>query len=333
MPLPLILIGAAVVAGAWGVKKGVDAYSDFDEAKNINKSARDVYDKATSSLERRRDEVQAKLEELGRQRVSLYHGTLTPFVETFSRIKHVDFDGLGIPDECRMDIETDILAIREITVRMSEAVGGGAGALGAGALAGLAAYGSVGVLGTASTGAAISGLSGVAATNATLAWLGGGSLATGGMGIAGGTAVLGSIVAAPVLLVGGLLLASKAEETKENARSNLTKARAAAESMRSAGSAVQAIGRMADQTRSVLQELCGHLDKDVVVLQHILRGNDDYRTYDAGDKAVVARSAAVAVTLKHIAETPLLEEDGSVTGAIRDTVRKATKFLGQLEVV
>ena len=333
MPLPLILIGAAVAAGAWGVKKGVDAYSDFDEAKNINKSARDVYDKATSSLERRRDEAQAKLEELGRQKVSLYHGTFMPFVETFSRIKHVDFDGLGIPDEYRVDIEADILAIREITVRMSEAVGGGAGALGAGVLAGLAAYGSVGVLGTASTGAAISGLSGVAATNATLAWLGGGSLATGGMGMAGGTAVLGGIVAAPVLLVGGLLLASKAEETKENARSNLTKARAAAESMRSVGSAVQAIGRMADQTRSVLQELCGHLDKDVAVLQHIVRSNDDYRTYDAGEKAVVIRAATVAVTLKHIAETPLLEEDGSVTNAIGDTVRKAKKFLEQLEAM
>ena len=204
---------------------------------------------------------------------------------------------------------------------------------GAGALAGLAAYGSVGLLGTASTGAAISGLSGVAATNATLAWLGGGSLAAGGTGMAGGTAVLGGIVAAPVLLVGGLLLASKAEEAKENARSNLTKARAAAEAMRGAESAARAIGTMADQTRSVLQELCGHLSKDITVLQHIVQGNDDYRTYDARDKAVVVRAATVAVTLKHVAETPLLEEDGSVSGAIGDTIRKAKEYLEQLETM
>ena len=64
MALPLILIGVAVAAAAYGAKKGVDAYGDFSEAKDINKSARDVYDKATSSLERCRDKVQAKLEEL-----------------------------------------------------------------------------------------------------------------------------------------------------------------------------------------------------------------------------------------------------------------------------
>ena len=329
MPLPIFLLIGAAAAGLWGVKKGVDAYSDFDEAKNIDKSARDVYDKATNSLERCRDRVQAKLEELGRQKVALYQETLTPFVDVFSRIKHVDFADLGISDEYLVDIEADILDIRETSVQMSEAVGGGAGALGAGALAGLAAYGSVGLLGTASTGAAISGLSGVAATNATLAWLGGGSLAAGGMGIAGGTAVLGGIVAAPVLLVGGLLLASKAEAAKENARSNLTKAKAAAKSMRNAESAARAIGRMADQTRNLLQNLCGHLSEDIAVLKHIVRGNDDYRTYDAEEKAVVARAATVAVTLKHIAETPLLEEDGSVTEAIGDTVRKAKDFLEQ----
>ena len=335
MPLPFLLIGvaAAVLGGLYGVKKGVDAYSDFDEAEDTNEDARDIYDEATNSLERCRDKVKVKLERLGRQKVTLYEETLTPFVAAFSRIKNVDFNDLDMPDEFLEDIETDILDIGKISVQMSEAIGGGAGALGAGALAGLAAYGSVGLLGTASTGAAIGGLSGVAATNATLAGLGGGSLAAGGMGMAGGAAVLGGIVAAPVLLVGGLLLASKAAEAKENARSNLVKAESEAEVMQNAESAARAIGRMADQTRRVLQKLCGHLDKDVLALQRLVRVNNDYRTYDGGEKAVVIRAATVAVTLKNIAETPLLEEDGSVTGAIGDTVRKAKKFLKQREAM
>ena len=45
-------------------------------------------------------------------------------------------------------------------------------------------------IGAASTGTLISTLSGAAASNATLAWLGGGSLAAGGGGIAAGTMVL-----------------------------------------------------------------------------------------------------------------------------------------------
>jgi len=81
-----------------------------------------------------------------------------------------------------------------------------------GALTAMGAYGSVGMLATASTGTAISGLSGVAATNATLAWLGGGSLAAGGGGMALGTAVLGGMVAGPLIAVTGLVMDSKAEK-------------------------------------------------------------------------------------------------------------------------
>ena len=216
-------------------------------------------------------------------------------------------------------------------MEMSETIGGAAGALGAGALAGLAAYGSVGLLGTASTGAAIGGLSGIAATNATLAWLGGGALSAGGMGIAGGTAVLGGIVAAPVLLVGGLLLASKASSAKEDARSNMTKARAAAKAMKNAESAARDIGRMAEQALRVLLELHKHMDRDLPVLQHVVAGNQDYLTYNRRDKELVARTASVAITAKNVAETPLLEEDGAVTDAIGKTLRNARRFLEQLK--
>lgn len=52
-------------------------------------------------------------------------------------------------------------------------------------------------------------MSGVAATNATLAWLGGGSLATGGLGMAGGAIVLGSVVAAPAIFICGFAIAGE----------------------------------------------------------------------------------------------------------------------------
>ncbi|MEL3908307.1 MAG: hypothetical protein P1P64_04760 [Treponemataceae bacterium] len=68
----------------------------------------------------------------------------------------------------------------------------------------LGAWALAGTIGTASTGTAIASLSGVAATKATLAWLGGGSLAAGGGGMAAGTALLGGLVAVPALAVMGL---------------------------------------------------------------------------------------------------------------------------------
>ena len=84
---------------------------------------------------------------------------------------------------------------RHSTAELIKTLGGYGAALGgglaAGALGAIGAYGLVGTLGAASTGTAIGTLSGAAATNAALAWFGGGSLAVGGAGIAGGTAVTG----------------------------------------------------------------------------------------------------------------------------------------------
>lgn len=83
------------------------------------------------------------------------------------------------------------------------------------------------VLGTASTGTAISALSGVAATNAALAWLGGGAIAAGGSGIAGGALFLGmfgpiGIAVGAVSAAGGLMLMnSKNKERRAELEKNI----------------------------------------------------------------------------------------------------------------
>ena len=331
MPLPLILIGAAVGAGLWGVKKHFDAKSALDAAESDNEAARKKFDSAQYSLEKCREKTQSEMESLGRQKMQLYDEALIPFVETFKQIKNVDSEELKARFDSLELHDGGILEISEATIRMGEVIGGTAGALGSGALAGLAAYGSVGALASASTGTAISGLSGAAATNATLAWLGGGSLAAGGLGMTVGWVVLGGIVAAPVLLVGGLMMASKAEEAKENARSNQLKAQAAAEDMEAAGVAALAIGRKANEIRKVLRRLQeDYLDGDLSDLQDLVSTNADYRTYNDPQKKLVGRTVSLAVTTMNLAEAPLLEEDGSITKAIRETLRRSRKLLQTL---
>lgn len=333
MPLPLLIVGVAIATAGWGVKKGVDAKSDFDDAKRINENAEEMFDDATRSLEHRKDRTQDSLEALGEQKIQLSKNALQPFVKAFRKIKDVDYEEMKGFDE-DLAIQDEILSIEEVTVRMGEVVAGTAGALGSGALAGLAAYGSVGLLGTASTGTAIAGLSGAAATNATLAWLGGGSLAAGGVGMAGGLAVLGGIVAAPVLLVGGLVMASKAEAAKEDALSNLSKVKAAAEAMETAEVAAKAIGRKANEVQGVLKRLHDHLvDDNLGALQYLVSINTDWRTYKREEKELVGRSVSLAMTAKNVAEAPLLEEDGSITKAIREVLRNAKAVLKNLDEV
>lgn len=333
MPLPLLIVGAAIAAGGWGVKKGVDAKSDFNDAERIKENAEKIFDDAKRSLERRKERTQNSLEALGEQKVQLSKNALRPFVKAFQKIKNVDYEEMEGQDEI-LSIEDEILSIEEVTVHMEEVVAGTAGALGSGALAGLAAYGSVGLLGTASTGTAIAGLSGAAATNATLAWLGGGSLAAGGLGMAGGTVVLGGIVAAPVLLVGGLVMASKAEKAKEDALSNWSKAQAAKEAMEAAEVATKAIGRKADKVQRVLKRLHDHLvNENLGALQYLVSINTDWRTYKRQEKELVGRSVSLAMTAKNVAETHLLEEGGEITKAIREVLRNAKAVLKTFDEV
>jgi hypothetical protein len=73
-------------------------------------------------------------------------------------------------------------------------LGGGMVALGSSAGTVVTAASVLGL--SASTGTAIGSLSGAAATNAALAWLGGGTLAAGGGGIATGAAIVGAVTTA-----------------------------------------------------------------------------------------------------------------------------------------
>lgn len=335
MPLPLLLVGGAVVAGLWGAKKTVDAVGDFSDAKEINEDAESIYESAKDSLERAKEETKSGLEALGRCKGNLYKEGVIPFNETFSRIKHIDFDEIDVWGDPSMDApRSGILQLRDVALRMEEVLGGGASALGSGALVGLAAYGSVGLFGAASTGASIAGLSGVAATNATLAWLGGGSLAAGGLGMAGGTAVLGGIVAAPVLLVAGSMLASKAEEAKENARINKSNARAEAERVETAKAALKAIGRKAKEVDRTLRKLDrDFLAPDLIWLRGLVEGETDYRRYSPADKKRLCRARSVACTAMNLLDAPLLDKEGAITKEIRQTLRRTKKTMDDLRAM
>ena len=191
MPLPFVIAGFAVAAGFYGIKKGISAIRDRNSAREINDQANKIYDDAKKSLELCRERTNGKLEVLGQQKLLLYKETLSPFVETFSRIKNVNFDEKDTPSDCLEEVSTEeMMEIRELVLRMEEVTGGVVGSLATGTLTAVATYGGVGLLASASTGTAIASLSGAASTSATLAWLGGGSLATGGFGMVGGVIIL-----------------------------------------------------------------------------------------------------------------------------------------------
>lgn len=219
MPFPVVIGGIAIgVSAVTGVYKVCRGGSLMKKAKRIGDSAQRRCDAAIRSLDVKRAHTFEVATFYGEFIEECRTTTVQQLADFLSALqKRPGMDSIPLP----ADVEVDIGTLERYRSRFLDAprdLLGAASALAAGATAGTSAVAMVGLFGTASTGTAIAGLSGAAATNATMAWLGGGSLAAGGYGMAGGAVVLGGIAVAPVLLVTGFVLAGKGEKMITKAR-------------------------------------------------------------------------------------------------------------------
>jgi len=326
MPLPLLIVSIIATTG-YGVKKGLDAKKDFDEAKELNKKAQEIYEKAQTKLESKKEDTNTALEFLGKIKVNIYEGSLKEFVDIFSQINNIDFkDNLQLGLLPNLD-EQDMLDIKDTVVKMEEILGGGIAALGSGALAGIGALGGVSAFATASTGTAIASLSGAAATNATLAWLGGGSLAAGGFGMAGGMVVLGGLVTGPMLAVGGFIAAKKAEEAKYTAKENYSKAKIAKEEIDAICTVLDGIFRQADEFSYILEKMDKYLIRQNNKIKGIIKDKgNNYLKYSTKEKKQLMIAFSIAETIKNLCDTPIIDEKGEITKESKKALEKAKEI-------
>lgn len=216
MPIPFLLIGALIAVGAGGVGAGAKGAVKMSQANQIIKEEKEQYDKKKEQFERTEKKCNITLEKLGTLKIDVWRD-FELFTKAFERIKNKpQYSGTAANDKYSLPT-TELNDIKKVSIAAVKALGasvlaaGAGGALAGGAISGVAAFG------VASTGTAIASLSGVAATNATFAAIGGGSLASGGLGIAGGTAILGGMVAAPALAVAGVFMLIKGNSSMDKA--------------------------------------------------------------------------------------------------------------------
>lgn len=294
MPFPLIplaLLAASITAGGKGV-------SDLRSASRAKRQARRNREAAEGRLERAQEEI-ASAHRQAVENVDRLIGVqlrgLAMLEEVVSwlgsgRVKYSEFTAIELP--CPVELEEWSTAGSQAT----SALAGLAGSAVVGSGVQAATTGLVAKLGFASTGTAISQLSGAAARNSTLAWLGGGSLASGGAGMAAGTIVLGS------LNVGAALLGVGLTARKVAAQYSLEQREAAAQLFSEAGrldaetATFKEVQRRATKlrraTNGIAQALRGALDacdkgdsedkSRVIVLARAL---GDLARYDLGSEA------------------------------------------------
>lgn len=217
---------------------------------------------------------------------------LISFVESLvnsiaNRPKSFDAEFEEISIHRKKFTESRDFANRELQEARKAATGAGAG-LAAGAsvafMAPTAAMWVATTFGTASTGTAISTLSGAASTNAALAWLGGGTLAAGGGGMAAGNALLA--LAGPVgwSIAGATLLSSILLFTSKKAKLNKQKN----EEIQAVKKNIEAIRELDEEIGLILSETAGiRTSLNDMLTKALSLFGADYLTFDDSQKQLL----------------------------------------------
>lgn len=353
MPLPFILAGAAIIAGGYGIKKGIDAKNDFDDAEYYQNRAEREAKECNETLENQKNTTNSSLEKYGKTKKN----GIDQITKFNSLICYPDGERkdntISVPFKKKIIIthEEEVQILKELNILDSELslkaaeskiknsrvemekLSGALSSITSGSLTGLAAGGAsyfgVGALASASTGTAISSLSGAAATNATLAWLGGGSLASGGLGMAGGTMVLGGLVAGPLLGVAGAVMASKAAAKKDEAYEALCKVRGEIKKLEVVISSLKSIRLYTDECNDTFSQIL-KLWTDTVFqsIERLAEKSSVYGEMSVADKQIVMESYKIAYSLSDFIKEPVMKEDRVIPKEEQKALNKAKKLFG-----
>ncbi|MDU9389988.1 hypothetical protein ACIP1T_12560 [Pseudomonas japonica] len=316
MPLPLILGAAALVTAAYGAKKGYDGYQKHSEADDIVNAAKQRYDSNRKTFDTQERNTVLALEALGQEELRIGQN-FNDFKNLADKL--LEKMNAGRQDKLELNIPKHKLKrVENYSYTAIGVLGAAAGAGAAGAAAGFAVYGGVMALGAASTGTAISSLAGVAATNATLAAIGGGSLATGGLGMAGGTAILGAAVAGPVLAIAGWAYDSHGEEALKNANKASQDVDSAVSKLEKARKQLSQAEDYAFDINDVLKSVYGQFDKYFEHLKYLDRHIEEVRSRRLDPQVEMAKFSdtilqlidngyALAAILVDLITTPLFK--------------------------
>ena len=342
MPIPFILGAAAVGAAIFGAKKMIDSSDNNSRAEELQISAKEIYDEAIARLEYSRENTNEMLEQLGTTKVDIWANDMNGFIDAFSKFKNVKQEGT-LALEGSLDITPEnIKAIKKSALKASEMVNAGLGSLAAGTLAGVAAYGGASMFAAAST--AISTLSGAAATKATLAFFGGGSIASGGLGVAAGSAVLGGVVLGPALALAGMFMSAKSEENLAKAEKMYAQATNAAEKMNGISDTLDNIYSLASDYNELLIEFSSKFKEVITGVNRVyidqytlcskslwnkikaifgMKITVDYNQLERSQQQYLHMAWLMAQTMQKTLTVNLLDEQGNITAESYKVLRSS----------
>ncbi len=306
MPIPFIIGGIAILAGIFGAKKGLKAKDNYNQAKEIVENAIADFESSESKLNRQKSRVASSLQRLGELRIKTEADLMHRFINVVKQVNAVSYKPIVLGG---IDVRVSEPQLNEIALsayKAADVMKDGIKALSAGALTGIGASGLATSIGVASTGTAIGSLSGVAATNATLAWLGGGALSAGGLGMTGGMVVLGGAIAGPVIAVMGYAAAAKSERALTEAEHRVSEINEAIQQLENGIVVLGAICERCNEIEETITSVASRFEKMLAAIEALLLRK--------AEQLEVAKLASAQAKLEYSQKNVFIRLWNSLTG-------------------
>jgi len=323
MPIPFIFGAAAAAAAITGAVQAIAGMDKLNQARQIGESAQQKYENELKELEINKE----KLEQIAQDYIKLHVDVNRLTIKRFlSLIQSLDqnFSKKDVNVLRNLKISSNqCKKYQGYVLQAEELFSGGSTMLKVGTITSQGLVALTGIIGTASTGTAISSLSGAAATNATLAWFGGGSLASGGGGMALGSLVLGGVALGSALMVGGFIVAEKGDEALIKAKEYQSQVNQAIIQIHSAKSFLKQVEKRITDLSSIVRSLDNRI---IQILNKLESKPFDYNKNINSLKWLVT----LVKTLEKIQKTPLLDKKGNLNPATeillhKDLVKRVEK--------
>lgn len=314
MPIPFIIAGLGLAAGALGIGGHLNAKETNEKAQRIVDNAQNMYDDAKLSLEASQKNTESALLALGYNKKNTLETSVKLFLQAYERIKNIELsESVGLDEISNFTIDRkETLQLREMSNIYESKFSSGATGAATGAVIALAASGSLpivtGALSTAGTVFA-AGEIGAAA-----------GLAGSALSFGAAMTPLSAIVA-PAILFSAISADRKADENLEKANTMYAEAEVAVEKMKTAEVLCDAISNKAEMFNDLLTTLnamfleCTRLFDGLTRKKAGLFRNKVVNAEDFTEEELklVAVTRALAGAVKAIIYTPILNEEGSIS--------------------
>lgn len=304
--IPVVLIAVGAATGGGGVALGGKGAYDLKKANDRLKKAGRRYEQRRAVTENNLKGSNQKLEALGKQQEQALTDVVVRMGDFLRRHERQVRESERLLVEGVDATMTQVPGLRGLDVEAVSLIGGALGSAVTGAGAGAGVTAAASSMGVASTGAAIGGLSGAAAESATLAFLGGGSLASGGGGMALGATVLNFVTIGPALLVGGFVVKGQGVKAITKARKFEAKIAVAIAELEETDARLEGVDARADELSDLLAALSARATAALDLLES--------EPFDPQAHAPrFQRAMTLVMAVRDVAATPIVDAEGAVT--------------------